>query len=221
MARPIRVVIADDHAIFRRGLKTVLAYEDDIEIAAEAADGEEAVRMSEESVPDVILMDVRMPKRTGIEATKILRDSVPSARIVMLTVSDEDSDLFEAIRAGAVGYLLKEVAIDEIAESIRAVAQGQSLISGSMAAKLLTEFNDLTSRSEKQPKMAAPRLTERELQILKFVAEGKSNKEIGDDLFISENTVKNHVRNILEKLHLHSRMEAVVYAVREKLIEIS
>ena len=221
MPRPVRVLIADDHAIFRRGLKTVLAYEDDIELVGEAGDGEEVLRLAEEAVPDVILMDVRMPKRSRIEATKVLRDSVPTARIVMLTVSDEDSDLYEAVRAGAVGYLLKEVAIDEIAESVRAVAQGQSLISGLMAAKLLTEFNNLLARSESQPKMAAPRLTDRELQILRYVAEGKSNKEIGDELFISENTVKNHVRNILEKLHLHSRMEAVMYAVRENLIEIT
>ena len=221
MPRPVRVLIADDHAIFRRGLKTVLAYEDDIELVGEAGDGEEVLRLAEEAVPDVILMDVRMPKRSGIEATKVLRDSVPTARIVMLTVSDEDSDLYEAVRAGAVGYLLKEVAIDEIAESVRAVAQGQSLISGLMAAKLLTEFNNLLARSESQPKMAAPRLTDRELQILRYVAEGKSSKELGDEHFISENTVKNHVRNILEKLHLHSRMEAVMYAVRENLIEIT
>ena len=221
MPRPVRVLIADDHAIFRRGLKTVLGYEAHIELVGEAGDGEEVLRLAEETVPDVILMDVRMPKRSGIEATKVLRDSVPTARIVMLTVSDEDSDLYEAVRAGAVGYLLKEVAIDEIAESVRAVAQGQSLISGLMAAKLLTEFNNLLARSESQPKMAAPRLTDRELQILRYVAEGKSNKEIGDELFISENTVKNHVRNILEKLHLHSRMEAVMYAVRENLIEIT
>jgi len=218
---PIRVLIADDHAIFRRGLRTVLAYEDDIELVAEAGDGEEAVAMAEDSVPDVILMDIRMPKVSGIEATKIIRDSVPGARIVMFTVSDEDSDLYESIRAVAVGYLLKEVAIDEIAESVRAVAQGQSLISGSMAAKLVQEFNALMTRSDKQPKAPGPRLTDRELQILRCIAEGKSNKDIGDELFISENTVKNHVRNILEKLHLHSRMEAVMYAVRENLLEIT
>jgi two-component system NarL family response regulator len=221
MADPIRVLVADDHAIFRRGLRTVLAYEDDIELVGEAGDGEEAVKLAEETVPDVILMDIRMPKLTGIEATKIVRDTVPGARIVMFTVSDDDSDLYDAIRAGAVGYLLKEVAIDEIAESVRAVFQGQSLISGSMAAKLVTEFNNLLLRSEKQPKTPGPRLTERELQILKCVAEGKSNKDIGDQLFISENTVKNHVRNILEKLHLHSRMEAVMYAVRENLLELT
>ena len=221
MARPTRVLIADDHAIFRRGLRTVLAYEDDIELVGEAGDGEEAVKLAEDTVPDIILMDIRMPKLSGIEATKVLRDAVPSARIVMFTVSDEDSDLYEAIRAGAVGYLLKEVAIDEIAESVRAVAQGQSLISGSMAAKLVNEFNNLLARSEKQPKAPGPRLTDRELQILRCVAEGKSNKDIGEELFISENTVKNHVRNILEKLHLHSRMEAVMYAVRENLLEIT
>jgi two-component system NarL family response regulator len=221
MGVPIRVLIADDHAIFRRGLRTVLAYEDDIELVGEAGDGEEVVRVAEETVPDVILMDIRMPKVSGIDATKILRDSVPGAKVVMFTVSDEDNDLYEAIRAGAVGYLLKEVAIDEIAESVRAVYQGQSLISGSMAAKLVVEFNNLLARSEKQPKAPGPRLTDRELQILRCVAEGKSNKDIGEELFISENTVKNHVRNILEKLHLHSRMEAVMYAVRENLLDVT
>ena len=220
MTAKIRVLLADDHSVFRRGLKTVLSYEDDIELVGEAGDGEEAVRVAEETVPDVILMDVKMPKLTGIAATRSLRDVVPSARIVMLTASDDDDDLFEAVRAGAIGYLLKEVAIDQIAESIRAVAQGQSLISGAMAAKLLTEFSSLLERVEKQYKMAPPRLTDRELQILRFVADGRSNKEIGDELFISENTVKNHVRNILDKLHLHSRVEAVMYALRENLIEI-
>jgi DNA-binding NarL/FixJ family response regulator len=218
MTRPIRVLIADDHAIFRQGLRTVLSYEDDIDLVGEAGDGEQVVKLAQETVPDIVLMDVRMPKLSGIEATKFIRDAVPSARIVMFTVSDEDNDLYEAIRAGAVGYLLKEVAIEEIAESIRAVAQGQSLISGSMAAKLVAEFNNLLTRADKAPKMSAPRLTDRELQILKFVADGKSNRDIGEALFISENTVKNHVRNILEKLHMHSRMEAVMYALRENLL---
>src|SRR5438445_4812086 len=174
---PIRVLIADDHAIFRRGLRTVLAYEDDIELVGEAGDGDEAVTMAEETVPDVVLMDIRMPKVSGIEATKVIRDTVPGARIVMFTVSDEDTDLYEAIRAGAVGYLLKEVAIDEIAESVRAVAQGQSLISGSMAAKLVTEFNAMSTRAERQPKMPVPRMTEPELQLLKGVAEATSNRD--------------------------------------------
>jgi two-component system NarL family response regulator len=137
----------------------------------------------------------------------------------MLTVSDEEEDLYEAVKAGANGYLLKEISIEEVADAIRAVITGQSLISPSMASKLLTEFNTLSKRAEEQ--FPAPRLTDRELEVLKLVAKGMSNRDIADHLYISENTVKNHVRSILEKLHLHSRMEAVVYAVREKLFDIT
>ncbi len=214
----IRVLICDDHALFRRGLVMVLESEDGIDVVAEAEDGEDAVARAEETVPDVVLMDVRMPKMSGIEATRAIADVVPSAKILMLTVSDEEEDLYEAVKAGATGYLLKEISIEEVANAIRAVTTGQSLISPSMASKLLSEFNNLAKQA--QQKVMAPRLTDRELQVLKLVAKGLSNREVAEELFISENTVKNHVRNILEKLHLHSRMEAVVYAVREKLLDI-
>jgi two-component system NarL family response regulator len=214
----IRVLICDDHALFRRGLVMVLESEPGIEVVAEAEDGDDAVARAEETAPDVVLMDVRMPKMSGIEATRAIADVVPSAKILMLTVSDEEEDLYEAVKAGATGYLLKEISIEEVANAIRAVTTGQSLISPSMASKLLTEFNNLAKQA--QQKVLAPKLTERELQVLKLVAQGLSNREVAEQLFISENTVKNHVRNILEKLHLHSRMEAVVYAVREKLLDI-
>jgi DNA-binding NarL/FixJ family response regulator len=214
----IRVLICDDHALFRRGLVMVLESEAGIEVVAEAEDGEEAVRQAGDAAPDVILMDVRMPKVSGIEATRSIADVVPTAKILMLTVSDEEEDLYEAVKAGATGYLLKEISIEEVANAIRAVMTGQSLISPSMASKLLSEFNNLAKAA--QQKVLAPKLTDRELQVLKLVAQGMSNREVAEHLFISENTVKNHVRNILEKLHLHSRMEAVVYAVREKLLDI-
>ncbi|SRR6266545_4101127 len=214
----IRVLICDDHALFRRGLIMVLEAEEGIEVVAEAEDGDEAIRKAEEFAPDVVLMDVRMPKVSGIAATRAIADVIPTAKILMLTVSDEEADLYQAIKAGATGYLLKEISIEEVADAIRAVTAGQSLISPSMASKLLVEFNNLAKQAEER--MVVPRLTERELQVLKLVARGLSNREVAEDLFISENTVKNHVRNILEKLHLHSRMEAVVYAVREKLLDI-
>jgi DNA-binding NarL/FixJ family response regulator len=217
---PIRVLIVDDHALFRRGLQMVLEGEADIDVVGEAGDGTEAVKQAEESTPDVVLMDVRMPKRSGIEATRAIKDTLPSTRILMLTISDEEADLYEAIKAGASGYLLKEISIDEVANAVRQVNQGQSLISPSMASKLLSEFATMVKRRDERSQMPGPRLTERELQVLRLVAKGLNNKDIGEDLFISENTVKNHVRNILEKLHLHSRMEAVVYAVREKLLDI-
>jgi len=214
----IRVLICDDHALFRRGLVMVLESEDGIEVVAEAEDGQEAILKVDEVAPDVILMDVRMPRMSGIEATRAISETAPTAKVLMLTVSDEEQDLYEAVKAGATGYLLKEISIEEVANAIRAVVTGQSLISPSMASKLLSEFNNLARQA--QQKVIAPKLTDRELQVLKLVAQGMSNREAAETLFISENTVKNHVRNILEKLHLHSRMEAVVYAVREKLLDI-
>jgi two-component system NarL family response regulator len=220
-AEPIRTLIVDDHALFRRGLEMVLESEPGIELVGEAGDGEEAVRVAGESLPDVVLMDIRMPRSSGIEACRALKDVAPSAKIVMLTISDEEEDLFDAIRAGASGYLLKDIPLDEVAGAVRAVHGGQSLINPSMAAKLLTEFAALARREEEEPpqQVPAPRLTEREIEVLRLVARGMNNRDIAKELFISENTVKNHVRNILEKLQIHSRMEAVMVAVREKLIE--
>jgi len=217
----IRVLVVDDHALFRRGLEMVLAQEEDIEVVGEAGDGAQAVQLAAELAPDIVLMDVRMPRRGGIDACAAIRDVVPSAEIIMLTVADEEADLYDAIKAGAKGYLLKDVSIEEVAASIRQVNSGQSLISPAMASKLLTEFATMIKRSDEREQVPAPRLTERELQVLKLVARGLNNRDIAKELFISENTVKNHVRNILEKLQLHSRMEAVVYAVREKLLEIT
>jgi DNA-binding NarL/FixJ family response regulator len=216
---PVRVVIVDDQELFRRGLTMLLAAEDDIDVVGEAADGEEATRLAATIAPDVILMDVRMPKQSGIEACIAIKQAVPSVKIVMLTMSDDEADLYDAIRNGASGYLLKDASIDQVAEAVRVVADGQSLISPSMAVKLLEEFKAMSSGGTKVDDLS-PKLTGRELEVLNLVAHGFNNREIARDLFISENTVKNHVRNILEKLQLHSRMEAVMYAVREKLLDI-
>ena len=217
---PIRVLIADDHALFRRGLNMVLESEVGVEVVAEADDGEDAVAKAAEFAPDVVLMDVRMPRMSGIEAARAIREVIPTTKIIMLTVSDDEEDLCEAVKAGANGYLLKEISNEEVADALRAVVQGHSLISPSMASKLLNEFNSLAKRAQETQQIAVPRLTDRELEVLKLVAQGRLNREIAAELYISENTVKNHVRNILEKLHLHSRMEAVMYAVREKLLDI-
>ncbi len=216
----VRVLIADDQAVFRRGLYVVLSTEDNIEVVAEAENGEEAIAKTEELTPDVVLMDVRMPRVNGIEAARQIHEISPSTKILMLTVSDEEDDLYQAIKAGANGYLLKEISVEEVADAIRAVAAGQSLISPFMASKLLNEFNSLAKRAEERYQYLAPRLTTRELDVLRQVARGLSNREVADTLFISENTVKNHVRNILEKLHLHTRMEAVMYAMRERLFDV-
>jgi two-component system NarL family response regulator len=216
----IRVLIVDDHALFRRGLMLVLESEPGIEVVGEAEDGVDAQTKAEATAPDVVLMDVRMPKLSGIEATRAVAAAIPTTKIIMLTVSDEEDDLYEAIKAGAAGYLLKEISIEEVADAVRAVVQGQTLISPSMASKLITEFQSLSRLAADRSQVPAPKLTDRELEVLKLVAQGMTNREAADRLFIAENTVKNHVRNILEKLHLHSRMEAVLYAVRENLLEL-
>ena len=215
----LRVLLVDDHALFRRGLLGVLSDERDIEVVGEAGDGAEAVERAQELMPDIVLMDVRMPRRSGIEATEEIRDIVPHVKVLMLTVSDEESDLYDAIKAGASGYLLKEIATDEVADAVRSVWAGQSRISPSMASKLLSEFAAMSKKSREGSELPAPKLTDREMEVLGLLAEGLNNKDIAKQLFISENTVKNHVRNILDKLHMRSRMEAVVYAVRENLLE--
>ncbi|MCM0619364.1 response regulator [Nocardioides bruguierae] len=215
---PVRVLVVDDQELFRRGLVMLLGVEEGIDVVGEAGDGIEGTTLAISTAPDVVLLDVRMPKRTGIEACQSIKEAVPTARIVMLTVSDEEADLYEAVKSGASGYLLKDSSIDEVAQAVRVVADGQSLISPSMAVKLIDEFKQM-SKPEREH-VPGLRLTERELEVLRLVATGKNNREIAKDLFISENTVKNHVRNILEKLQLHSRMEAVMYAVREKLLDL-
>jgi two-component system NarL family response regulator len=220
-SQPLRILIADDHALLRHGLHAALAREPDLCVVGEAIDGQEAVEAALELLPDVVLMDVRMPRRSGIEAAAEIKSLLPHVAIVMLTVSEDEGDLFDAIRAGASGYLLKEISIAEMADAVRAVAGGHSRLSPSMASKLLTEFAALSRRAVEPVPIPMPRLTEREMEVLRLVARSLSNREIAKELFISENTVKNHMRNILEKLHLHSRMEAVVYAVREKLLEIT
>ncbi len=215
---PVRVVIIDDQELFRRGLTMLLAAEPDIDVVGEAGDGEQGVELVAAVVPDVVLLDIRMPRRSGIEACVSIKESVPSAKIIILTVSDEEADLYEAVKSGASGYLLKDSSTDDVAQAVRVVANGQSLISPAMAVKLIDEFKQM-SRPERNQVLGL-RLTERELQVLRFVAKGLNNREIAKELFISENTVKNHIRNILEKLQLHSRMEAVMYAVKEKLLDL-
>ena len=215
---PVRVLVVDDQELFRRGLIMLLGGDIDIEVVGEAADGITATELAITTAPDVILLDVRMPRRTGVEACRAIKEAVPATKIIMLTVSDEEADLYESVKNGAAGYLLKDSSIEEVAQAIRVVNEGQSLISPSMAVKLIDEFKQMSKPEREQG--PALKLTERELEVLRLVAKGLNNREVAKELFISENTVKNHVRNILEKLQLHSRMEAVMYAVKEKLLDL-
>jgi DNA-binding NarL/FixJ family response regulator len=217
-SEPVRVLVVDDQELFRRGLIMLLSGDTDIEVVGEASDGITATELAVKTAPDVILLDVRMPRRTGVEACRGIKEAVPSAKIIMLTVSDEEADLYESVKNGASGYLLKDSSIEEVAQAIRVVNEGQSLISPSMAVKLIDEFKQMSKPEREQG--PALRLTDRELEVLRLVAKGLNNREVAKELFISENTVKNHVRNILEKLQLHSRMEAVMYAMREKLLDL-
>ena len=216
-AEPVRVLVVDDQELFRRGRIMLHSGDTDIEVVGEASDGITATELAVKTAPDVILLDVRMPRRTGVEACRGIKEAVPSAKIIMLTVSDEEADLYESVKNGASGYLLKDSSIEEVAQAIRVVNEGQSLISPSMAVKLIDEFKQMSKPEREQG--PALRLTDRELEVLRLVAKGLNNREVAKQLFISENTVKNHVRNMLEKLQLHSRMEAVMYAYRENLLE--
>lgn len=181
----------------------VLEAEDDIEVVAEAADGREAVSRTEELAPDVVLMDVRMPRMGGIEATRLIRQLFPTTRIIVLTVSDEEDDLYGAVKAGANGYLLKEVSIEEVADAVRAVYSGQSLISPALASRLLADFSGPVADDA----LAPPRLSEREVAILKLVALGHRNGQIAAQIGAPESTVRNHVANILVKLQLRAQIE--------------
>jgi two-component system NarL family response regulator len=214
----IRVLIADDHELFRHGLEQALAGEPDIEVVGEASDGEEATERSAALAPDVILMDVRMPRVNGVEAVQQIRGTRPDARIVMLTSSEDEQDLFAAVRAGASSYLLKRVSIDDLADAVRAAHRGEGWIDPTLVPRLLREFATLSQRRDDDTEGGERRLTDREIEVLRLVARGMSNKEIASELVIAENTAKNHVRNILEKLHLRSRSEAAAYAVREGLM---
>ncbi len=203
----IRVLIVDDHTLFRRGVSTLLSGREDMEVVGEASDGREAVERARDLMPDVILMDIKMPEMDGLAATKQIKAELPYVRIMMLTVSETDEDLFEAVKAGAQGYLLKNVDPDYLVACVQQVQRGEVPIAPTMAAKILRE---LTAPAE----LAPPELTGRERQVLELLAAGKANKEIAFSLKISENTVKNHLRNILEKLHLQNRVQAALYAVK-------
>ena len=206
----IKVLVVDDHPIFRQGLISLLQQYPEFETVGQATNGEEAVAVASEVQPDVIVMDVCMPGGDGIAATTALQQTLPKVKVIIVTVSDKDEDLFAAIKAGARGYLLKSVSLRELIDSIRLVAQGEAIISPTVAGKLLDEFKQ--TDKEQLGKELNGGLSLREQEVLQLVAHGASNKEIADQLFISETTVKAHLRTILQKLHARNRAEAVALA---------
>jgi DNA-binding NarL/FixJ family response regulator len=205
----VRVLLVDDHALFRAGLASLFKAWG-VEVAGEASDGDEAIAKARELKPDVIFMDIHMPQRNGLEATRAIKAESPETTIVMLTVSDDEHDLFEAIKSGAEGYLLKNLQEEEFAEMVGRVSQGEPALSPGLARKLLREFAG-GRRQERTDDDGG--LTERERQVLEHVARGSTNKEIGASLVISENTVNFHMRNILSKLHLRNRAQVVAWAI--------
>jgi NarL family two-component system response regulator LiaR len=212
---PIRVLITDDHSIVRKGIRALLATESDIEVVGEAGDGAEAAAQAQALRPDVILMDLMMPKMDGIEATRQILAQQPGMRILVLTSFAADDKVFPAIKAGALGYLLKDSGPEELVQAIHQVHRGEPSLEPSIARKVLLEL----SQPPKTPLTAEP-LTGREVDVLRLVAQGRSNREIAEELVITEMTVRTHVSNILGKLHLASRTQAALYALREGLASL-
>jgi len=212
---PIRVLIVDDHAIVRKGTRALLATERDIEVVGEADNGAEAVALAQTLHPSVILMDLVMPRMDGIEATRQITSRQPEVRILVLTSFAADDKVFPAIKAGALGYLLKDSSPEELVQAIRQVHRGEPSLEPSIARKVLSEL----THPPKQPPTTDP-LTERELMVLRLVAQGRSNRDIAEQLVIAEITVRTHVSNILSKLHLASRTQAALYALREGLASL-
>jgi DNA-binding NarL/FixJ family response regulator len=209
----IRVLLVDDQALFREGLETLLSVHKDIQVVGQACNGQEAVEVAAQVRPDVVLMDVRMPVLDGVRATRLLKEALPQCRVIVLTTFDDDEYIFDALRTGASGYLLKDVASARLVEAIRATARGESILEPSVAAKVIAEFTRVSSLvpSAQMEQLVEP-LSERELEILALIAKGASNKEIADQLFIAEGTVKNHVTHILGKLDVRDRTQAALKA---------
>ncbi|MDI3535251.1 MAG: two-component system, NarL family, response regulator DegU [Thermosediminibacterales bacterium] len=216
--KTIKVLIADDHALIRKGLKKILEMEHDILVTGEAQDGEEAVAKTKELNPDVVLMDINMPKLNGVEATRIFKQEGLRAGVVILTIHEDPEYLFEAVKAGALGFVLKDVEPEGLIKAVRAVYQGESYIQPSMTKELLSEFCRLSEKKADKQEKTKNALTDRQLEVLKLIAQGLTNGEIADKLAISEKTVKNHVSSILRKLDVLDRTQAAIYAIKNNLI---
>ncbi len=214
----MKVLVVDDHTLVRRGISAVLAASDSLEVVGEAADGLEAIEKARKLTPDVIVMDLNMPRCTGLEAIQALQTEMPQVKVLVLTISEMESDLFAAMKFGATGYLLKQVEPEDLVHAILYIAQGGVIVSPKMAAALMGEFKNPASEEAVPAANTDGAISPREGEVLQLVAQGATNKEIADSLFISENTVKTHMQSIMEKLHLANRSQAAAYATKKGLV---
>jgi len=217
----ISILIADDHTLFRKGIRGMLESEGDMAVVGEAATGNEALEQARKLMPDVVLMDIKMPDLDGVEATRALHREMPHIGIIFCTMFEDDSMVFAGLKAGGRGYILKDADPETMLRAIRAVAHGESLLSPAIAQKVLRQFSALPGEQRTGRDPLCEELTERELQVLTCIGQGHSNKEIAADLGLSEKTVKNHIANIFAKLHVCDRTQAVLYAIRKGLVKVA
>ncbi|ANU27721.1 response regulator transcription factor [Planococcus versutus] len=221
-----KIIIIDDHQLFREGVKRILDFENSFEVVAEGGDGNEVVKLYEENRPDVVLMDINMPQKNGVEATAELIEQFPDAKVIMLSIHDDESYVTHALKTGALGYMLKEMDADAIIQAIKVVAKGGSYLHPKVTRNLVLEFRRLSERENKgsfhQTEIRRPYhlLTKRESEVLQLLTDGQSNRVIGETLFISEKTVKNHVSSILQKMQVNDRTQAVVTAIKNGWVEV-
>lgn len=221
-----KIIIIDDHQLFREGVKRILDFEDTFEVVAEGGDGSDAINLYEQYAPEVILMDINMPRKNGVEATGELMSKYPEAKVIMLSIHDDETYVTHALKTGALGYMLKEMDADAIVQAIKVVAAGGSYLHPKVTRNLVAEFRRLSERENKgtfhQSEIRRPfhLLTKRECEVLQLLTDGQSNRMIGETLFISEKTVKNHVSSILQKMNVNDRTQAVVTAIKNGWVEV-